>query len=323
MSEMTRKQRVLAACAGKKVDRCPVSLWYHFRLPDPSGASLAEAELAFFRRYQPDFLKVMHDIPYQLPDGMSSVETPSDWRKLTVLDPRTGNFGRQLEALKMILGGLGDDPPPVIDTVFNVFGYAQKVSGNRVLEHLKQDRQAVVAGLSAIADSLAAYAGACADIGLSGIYLAVSGANKDIMSEAEYGSTFLALDRRVLDGNRGRAEFNVVHLHGPNLMYELVSKLPCHALSWSDRLHGPSLGEGRRSYGGAVVGGINEGTAAEQTPEQMAADVSNALSQMGGKHLLVAPGCAVPTPTTEAEMAAWDARMAAVRREVESYPYHW
>ncbi len=64
---------------------------------------------------------------------MTVVETPADWRKLSVLDPKTGNFGRQLEALTTILQGLGEDPPPVIDTVFNVFGYAQKVCGGKAV----------------------------------------------------------------------------------------------------------------------------------------------------------------------------------------------
>jgi len=320
---MTRKERVLAAASGKPVDRAPFSLWYHFHLEDPSGASLARAELEFFRRFQPDFLKVMHDIPYELPAGMREVQSPSDWARLQVLPPASGNFGRQLEALSAILEQLGDDPPPVIDTVFNVFATAQKVSGQSVLEHLRAEPEPVLQGLSTIADSLAGFAGACMEVGLSGVFLAVAGANTDLMTEDEYARVFLPLDRRVLDGTSGRAVFNVVHIHGANIMLELVSKLPCHALSWSDRASGPSLGEGRKWFSGGVIGGINEQTVAGQTPEQVAEDVRDALRQTSGRSLLVGPGCAVPTPQSEGELAQWDARIAAVRRELEAFRYPW
>lgn len=323
MPEMTRRERVLAASAGKPVDRAPFSLWYHFRQEDPSGASLAAAEIGFFRRFQPDFLKVMHDIPYELPAGMSQIGSPTDWAKLRPLSPTTGNFGRQLEALASILEQLRDDPPPVIDTVFNVFATGQKLSGQKVLEHLHAEPEPVLQGLSTIADSLAGFAGACMEIGLAGIYLAVSGANTDLMTEEEYARTFLPLDRRVLDGTGGRAVFNVVHIHGANIMLELVSKLPCHAVSWSDRASGPSLGEGRKWFSGGVIGGINEQTAAEQGPEEVAADVRDALAQTSGRSVLIGPGCAVPTPQSESELAEWDARVAAVKRELEQFRYPW
>jgi uroporphyrinogen decarboxylase len=323
MPEMTRKDRVLAAAAGKKVDRAPFSLWYHFGIEDPSGASLAEAELSFYKKFRPDFLKVMHDIPYQLPEGMTALESPRDWERLTVLDPHTGNFSRQLEAHSIILQGLGDNPPPVIDTVFSVFAQAQKISGGKTLEHLKQEPEPVLKGLNAIASSLAAYAKACLDAGLSGIFFALGGANTDLMPESQYGQTFLPLDRRVIAGTQGCAEFNVLHIHGANLMFELVSKLPCHALSWSDRTVGPSLGEAKKSFGASVIGGLNEQTVADQSPEEAARDARNALDQTGGRWLMLGPGCAVPTPKTEAEMAAWNARIEAVLRELETYSYRW
>ncbi len=66
---MTKAERVQAALASEAVDRVPASFWYHFNLPDPSGRSLADAELAFAKKYDLDFLKVMHDVPYDLPVG--------------------------------------------------------------------------------------------------------------------------------------------------------------------------------------------------------------------------------------------------------------
>ena len=88
----SKRTRVMAAVEGRRPDRVPVSFWYHFPLEHPSSAPLAEAELAFAARYDPDFLKVMHDLWLDLPDGLKLIEDPADWRKLRPLNPREGNF---------------------------------------------------------------------------------------------------------------------------------------------------------------------------------------------------------------------------------------
>src|SRR5262249_52589889 len=72
---LTKIDRVLAALRGEPVDRLPFSFWYHFGLQHRPGKVHAEAELDFYRFYQPDFLKVMSDYPYPLPKGLDVVDT--------------------------------------------------------------------------------------------------------------------------------------------------------------------------------------------------------------------------------------------------------
>ena len=90
---MTKRERVMAAVEGRPVDRVPFSLWYHFRLDPPAGEGMAQAELEFYRKYSPDLFKVMHDIPYEMPPDRPQIEQSNDWRRLPVLDGKSGNFG--------------------------------------------------------------------------------------------------------------------------------------------------------------------------------------------------------------------------------------
>jgi len=78
-----------------------------------------------------------------------------------------------------------------------------------------------------------------------------------------------------------------------------------HAINWHDRLTRPSLEEAARSFGGAVVGGINEWeTLRRGPPAAVAAEVDDALRRTGGVGLVLAPGCGLPLDVPEDHLAA-------------------
>lgn len=303
MIHESKRERCMAAVQGRKSDRIPVSFWYHFPLEHPSGEPLAEAELAFARKYDPDFLKVMHDLPLDLPDGMKSIENAEDWQKLRPLDPRSGNFAEQLKALRLIRKGLLPDMP-VIDTVFNPFASANKLCGKKLMQHLRANLEAVQQGLRAIAVSLSDYVEAWTAEGGDGIYFALDGAQTTTMSQEEYSEVFLPLDRIVLNRAMETGTFNVLHLHGENIMFELTHDLPAHVLVWSDRLTWPSLREARAIHHGCIAGGINEMKIAKMTPSQVMEQAQDAIAQAGSAGFILTPGCAVPTDTPEENLFA-------------------
>lgn len=293
---MTKFERIQAAIRGEAVDRVPYSLWYHFRLNPPAGETLANAELEFYAKYDPDLLKVMHDIPYEMPRGMASIHSADDWGKLTVLAPDKGNFGEQLAALRIIQRRKNDDAP-MVDTVFNVFAYAQKISQQQLLNHLRRNPDAVRVGLERIAQSLASYAKKLVEEGI-GVYLAVAGASADLATPEEYAHYFLSLDEMVLDSAQGAA-VNVLHIHGENIYFDLLLPLAskAHVLSWSNRITVPFIPEARLKYTGCIMAGVDEMNIKSLTVEQVKAQVRETIEQTRGRGIIVAPGCAVPTDT--------------------------
>lgn len=293
---MTGRERIMRAVRGEPTDRVPFSLWYHFHLDPPAGAGLARAELDFAARYRPDLLKVMHDIPYEMPSVLPSIETPDDWPRLPVLDGAGGHFGQQLEAVRMILDGRAEDYPVVV-TVFGVGATAEKISNRRVFEHLHQGAERVEEGLEALTRSICAYVHALVELGVDGIYLAVVGAAADTMAADSHRTYFAAREQRVLD-TASEASLNVIHHHGVGIYPENVLPLRGYAIySWSDRLAGnPSIKEMRLRTQACLMCGVNELTFGTASPDEILAEARDALQQSGGRRFILAPGCAVPTP---------------------------
>lgn len=300
---MTKKERVLSAVKGESVDRIPFSLWYHFRwLEFPSGEPLAEEELRFYKMYDPDFLKVMHDIPYELPEGVSVIENPEDWYKLDILSEDTKNFSAQRKALDIIIRNLPDDGF-VIDTIFSTFAYAEKLTGKKTLKHLRDNPKALHYGLEVIARSLANFIASCKDIGLSGIYMALQGANRDIMDPDTYRQHFMPYDMIIWESARN-FDFNILHLHGYQLMFDVVKVFNPEVITWSNRLTPPSLELARSLYDGCIATGLNEEAIINYSPEDVRKEVLKTIIEAGAKKLIVAPGCAVPTETPKENLLA-------------------
>lgn len=312
---MTKRERVLAAIEGQEVDRVPYSLWYHFRLNPPAGENMARAELDFYRRYEPDLFKVMHDIDYEMPTGLPVVETPDDWAKLPVLDGISGNFGAQLATVGQIIAEKGDDAP-VIETVFSIWSTAQKVTNKRALELFREDPTAAHVGLRTLAGSISNYARAVTFNGADGIYLALSGAAEDTMPESEYREHFRMYDQQILNAAAGSA-VNVVHQHGGGIYPDIGLGLEgCNVYCWSDRQAGnPSIREMRLRTRRCLMAGIDEVTFGMVTPEEIVRQGREAIAESGGRGFILAPGCAVPTPPESP-----DENLRAVRQAVTPNP---
>ncbi len=294
---MTKRDRVLAALAGAETDRPPFSLWYHFPGGDRADEAFVRNEVEFARRFDVDLLKVMHDAPYDLPGGVSSVESPAEFAEIPLIEPTEGHFGRHLEALRAIRAQI-DDGRPMVDTVFDPFAFGDKITGKRLLRFLAEDPEATRAGLRSVTESLIRWAETCLTV-VDGIFLACGAASASAMSEALYETEILPLDVQVMEAAMAVGRLNVLHVHGAGrLHFDLLARCPCDLLSWSDRTTDVSIRQARqRVPDRPLVAGIDEVTAGEVSPEEMEAQVSDAIAQSGGSHLLVACGCAVPTDT--------------------------
>jgi uroporphyrinogen decarboxylase len=306
--KMNARERLLAAISGDKPDRVPFTVWHHFYLKPPAGpnSQMAQKELDFYEQAHPDLLKVMHDIEYE---PLGPITTPDDWALLDVLDPTHGNFGAQLHTLRQIRAQLDPDVP-MIDTVFNTFHYAQKLSDGRLLAQLRDAPDRVHVGLRAITASLAAYAAACLTAGCEGVYFAVSGASAEGATPDEYREHFLPYDRQVLDAVNN-SPLTVLHLHGyKDLYFEMTHDLPAAAVCWSDRAGGPSLAEARKLHKGCLMGGLDETRFGAMTTGEIVAQGREAIREMNGAAFILSPGCSVPVDTSVERLQAIEAAVS-------------
>jgi uroporphyrinogen decarboxylase len=205
----------------------------------------------------------------------------------------------------------------VIQTVFSpitIGGYLVGKSQSRVVRELRKHPELVRPALEKIAETLVDFSRRSVEAGAAGIFYAVSGyAGRGVMSESLYRELVLPLDVRVLSSLPAEAWFNVVHLCGSNLNFELARDMPAQIISWSIHNQGnPSLVQGRKMSGRAVMGGLGQrASLLYGPPPEVEAEARRAVAETGGLGLLLAPGCSVPTRAKDANLAAMSAALAA------------
>ena len=109
----------------------------------------------------------------------------------------------------------------------------------------------------------------------------------------------------VLEAAEG-AWFNLLHLHGSDVMFDLLADYPVQVVNWHDRETPPTLAEALTRFPGAVCGGLRQWeTMARADPETVVAEAKDAIEQTGGKRFILGTGCVTPAvaPTSSATMA--------------------
>ena len=320
-SEMNHWERVRAAMKGEEVDRVPVSLWRHWPEDDLTAQGLAAAMVRWQREYDFDLVKFMPTGTYGVHDwgaqtvyasgsrgnrivtGFGLTET-DQWPELSRLDPGQGALGQEVEAIRLAAAEL-DNSVPILQTIFSPLTTAVKLAGDKVYSDLRQHPDALKAGLQIIADVTIDFARACLQEGAHGFFFASQCTTYRILNEDEFGEFGAYYDQYILNAVRGETEFNLMHVHGEDIMFDLAAAYPVEVINWHDRVTWPSLAEAQQRFDGLVLGGINDQTTiAEGTPAEVAAQARDAIEQTGGRRLLVGPGCVIPTNTPDANVRA-------------------
>jgi uroporphyrinogen decarboxylase len=321
MAEMTKRDRVMAAIRGQAVDRPPVALWRHFPGDDQRPEDLARATVVFQRRYDFDFVKVTPASSFCLRDWGSRdrwmgsmegtrdytvypIQSAEDWRGLRPLDPNAGSLGAQLQCLRLIADELTGEVP-FIQTIFNPLSQAKNLVGpERLPVHLRRYPDAVRAGLAVIVETTRRFIAAARETGIAGVFFAVQHAQYGLLSEEEYNTFGRSYDLQVLEAAE-ELWLNVLHLHGTDIMFDLLADYPVQVINWHDRETWPTLAEGKEHFGGAVCGGLQRWEAMVQgTPAQVREQAADAIAQTGGERFILGTGCVTPIVAPTANIHA-------------------
>ncbi|HLF02682.1 MAG TPA: uroporphyrinogen decarboxylase family protein, partial [Anaerolineales bacterium] len=232
------------------------------------------------------------------------IHRPDDWRNVKPLDPARGQLGDQLRALDLIRAGLPPDTP-FIQTIFSPISQAKNLAGaDDLLVHAREHPTELKAALAAITETTLRFVEAATRTGLAGIFYAIQLASPRNFSEAEYREFGEPYDRQILEATRS-LWFNVLHLHGAPVMFDLVAQYPAHVINWHDRETPPTLAEGQHKFKGAVCGGWRQWeTMVLGTPDKVRAEARDALAATGGHRLILGTGCVTPTTAPRANLRA-------------------
>jgi uroporphyrinogen decarboxylase len=316
---VTARDRVLAALAGQRPDRPPVALCRHFPAQDQTAQGLADATVRWQSEFPGDLVKLMPPGDYPTIDwGLRSVfdgapggtrrpifhpvTQDADWERLPGLDVRQGFNGEMLNAVTLARRDLPAEVP-LLQTVFSPLTVAAKLSGDRVVAHLRESPAAVHAGLRRITEVTRAFAAASLAAGAEGLFFATQLADRSRLDDDEYREFGAPYDLHVLE-TLGLAAPLILHMHGDVPMLDLSGRYPAGALSWHDRRSGPSLREVALGQSRPVCGGIDEATIVSAAASDAAAQASDAVRQTDGRGVTVAPGCVIPVATPPATIRA-------------------
>ncbi len=324
----SHRERLEACLSGETIDRPPVSLWRHFPVDDQTPDGLAAATADFQNRCDFDFIKVTPASSYAIRDwGVEdrwtgntegtrdytkpAVRRPEDWGYLPVLNPLKGSLGGQLETLRLIIKEFSPDTP-VVQTIFSPLSQAKNLIGRQNLHiHIRQNPQAVHAGLEKITQTTIRHIEAVIKTGVDGIFYAVQHASYSINAEVEFEEFGAAYDLRVLEAAQD-LWLNIAHLHGEDVMFERLTRYPVQVLNWHDRHTPPSLAEARQLTDKVLCGGLRRWeTMVVGIPTEVCAEAQEAVQAVQEHKFILGTGCVLP-------IIAPHGNILAARRSVET-----
>ncbi len=327
--EMSKRQRIKAAIAGKAVDRVPIGFWRHWPGDDQNAQSLAHVALEFQKRYDLDFIKIPVSSAYCVADyGVKHeyrgsligdreyldrpVKKVEDWQRIEPLDIAKGNYGQHLQALRLIIEKRESDTP-VIFTIFNPLAMASYLAGDEtLLVHLRRYPEKVEEALKALSKTCSSFVKKVIAEGADGIFLSSRWASYELMSQDEYLRFGKPGDLAVLTASSD-GWFNVLHLHGQHPMFSALSDYPVQAVNWHDRTALPGLIEAKRLFSGALMGGIEQYKILNLgSPLDVESQVHDAINVAKGRRLIITPGCTYP-------MSVPHRNLISMRRAVDAF----
>jgi len=201
----------------------------------------------------------------------------------------------QIEALRLLGEQFGEEVP-FIATIFSPLAQAKNLAGAQAaVTHMRRYPDAFQQGLQRITESTLRYIEAARRTGISGIFYAIQHARYGLLSPAEYALFGQPYDEQILAA-ASDLWLNVIHLHGDDpVFFDIVADYDVPVINWHDRDCGTNLKEGLAQVAGAALGGVSRNTVQLGTPADVVAEARHAVTQTGGRRLILGTGCVVMT----------------------------
>lgn len=295
---------------GGEVDHVPVGFWHHFGASEAKGEACVNAHLNYYRETDLDFIKIMCDGYFEYPIP-KEIQCAKDWKKLEPLGADHPFIREQVERAKKIVKAVGNERC-VFYNVFAPFSslrFGAKEIGiddAAVMEHLREDKNAVMHAMDAIAQTNAVLAELLiTEAGCDGIYYCVQGGEYDRFSEAEYAAVIRPGDLYVLEHANRFSENNIIHMCGWGGIKNRLGMwkdYPAKVVNWAVHVEQFPLEAGRLFFGGRTClggfkthwdGTVQEGILYHGTKEELRDYTRQLILNYGKKGLMLGGDCTI------------------------------
>ncbi len=292
---MTKIERVEASLSGREFDRPPVSFWYHFGTQHEGGERIAELELEFFRYYDLDFLKLMNDYFYPMPEGKTELVTKDDLRYIRHFDIMQTPWKEQLKAIDIIAKEL-DGEAYFIDTVFDPWQVLlRNLLGENLMTLVESAPEAILESLDVITDNVIAYCKAALQRGAAGVFVSTFSADKQLPKET-YMKFAYPFVERLFREVKDLGIMNTAHLHDYGIFVDEMMGIDAQVISYEDTDDSnPSMPEMRKKWSGSIMAGMDKTRITRVTPAEARRNAETGIANGGRTKFFLAPGCSFPT----------------------------
>ena len=295
--DMDKKERVINAIKGEKVDAVPSGFFMHFR------HNTVEEHIRFFEETDSDIVKVMNE--GKLSDGTEifTVDEYLDYVKAfgweRYISQEVAFASEVLSAYK----GTGF----TLSTVHGVAVTAHKLMKGkgrdykdnlaRLVGFYREEPEKTLSALRLIAEKLSLLAFRFKEAGVDGTYYAAFGAEEGYFTDEEFSSVIMPLDREVL-ASGGYAFLHICRPASVLTRYKSYKDF-VDVFNWSVNGSGVSLEEGRKLFGKTILGGLpnQTGPLVAGPEEDIAAQVRALVSSSGSTGFILGADCTIPTGT--------------------------
>lgn len=315
---MTSRERIYAAINNQPVDRIPFSFWRHFPKEEETAHGLAKAVISFQKKFNFDLVKITpaassitqawgskyiyRDDEEGIQKGVRScvfspVNSYNDWSNIRRMKVEKTILSGEVEAVKIIRQNI-DKSIPIVHTVPSPLTVAKMLNGENWINDLREHPQYLTEALTEISETIKNFIKLLLHNGADGIFFYTHGATHDFLVDEEYKIFGRKFDLDILNEAKKETDLLILHIHGINIMFDMLKDYPVQMINWHDRLTAPTLREAKKVFNGALLGGIDEwNVLMKMDPEKTKEQVRDAISQTKGRGLIIGPGCIIPTDT--------------------------
>lgn len=314
---MNKIERIKAALEGKEVDKLPFAFWSHLPGIDLDPERLAKETYAFYKKYDIDFVKTMNNGMYSIEDfgceidysevpkgGVAKIiKTPiissEDWKNIKEIPLTSKAISRELYSLELLLSMLKDENVPVVFTAFSPITTAEKLSGKKLKDHIKEGKGELIhQALKEITKTTCNLVERAINMGASGIFLASQLTTFNEMTDKEYLEFGKPYDLKVLEA-ASKGWFNIIHAHGNNIMFDILKTYPVQAFNWHAWETLPNIDEARDLTEKCLMGGIMRMDITNCHKNEVRNQIYNSIKLLKRKKHILTPGCVIRYPLNE------------------------
>ena len=332
-TQMTHKERVIAALKKEDVDRIPCCVWGHYPEVDQDPIHNAETMLNIAKKFNYDWIKLSPDQYAFMQDfglsvcnfgnpnqkttpRLSLIRTAEDWKGIKVLSAEHGMWGKTVDLSRYMQKFQKEQglEIPYLATINSPLTTLAEIGGvEKTMRDMREYPDIIKEALQNMTDTAINYIKASLECGIAGFFFTSRYCSSNFMTLDEYMEFGYKYDVQLFKAYEGQTYFNMNHIHGTNTYWEFLANYPFNCINWHDTWVPPTLEEARKITDKCLCGGLSEKEMLPLgTPDEIHEQIKDVVRRAGRKGLMITNGCGTFPTAPEANMYAVSAAVLSL-----------